>query len=387
MSLLVNNNYKLLINSIGAIILFLLFFSEALSKVYYVTEGETIIFGKVLKAIILLTIFFFLLKNSLKKVVMYIVLPICLFSLGFVFLNTYPSYSVIIGFFKYVFPILLFFFFNTYIVSRKSSNYIFNVFEALILFNTLLIFIGYFFEIGLFKTYLGNRFGYNGLIKTSAASSYIYLITQYYFFVKITKLKINKWDYLKAGVVFLAGLLIGTKTLYLGSLFILVLILWNYYTKKYRLWMVLTMGILISFFGYYFLYFSDLFGKITSDKGVVTSILSFRDELFITKTYPFIQENWNFGNYLFGGMVDASTRTQMSFIDLVYSLGIIGGIYYIYIYYTSYFIFKKSKYDYSFFIFLVCAVFISGNFFLYTTIPIFLIVLKNIIIESLSVKN
>ncbi|MCK5814987.1 MAG: hypothetical protein KAH07_03485 [Flavobacteriaceae bacterium] len=110
--------------------------------------------------------------------------------------------------------------------------------------------------------------------------------------------------------------------------------------------------------------------------------MSYRDKLFLEKTLPFIKDNWEFKNFLFGGVTDLSTKSQMDFIDVFYFLGIIGGGLYLYLYYKSFFTFKTNLEVKLLLSLLLVIVFVAGNFFAYPSIVIYLFILKELLIHD-----
>jgi len=129
--------------------------------------------------------------------------------------------------------------------------------------------------------------------------------------------------------------------------------------------------------GIYLLYYNPVFSEIRSSQGIISAILSYRDQLFIERTLPFIEQNWSFTNYLFGGASDFETRPQLEFFDLFYFWGIIGSVIYLLLYYHSFKPLKLPKQEeWFFFISLIIIMFLAGNFFYNASIPIYLLIFK-----------
>jgi hypothetical protein len=91
---------------------------------------------------------------------------------------------------------------------------------------------------------------------------------------------------------------------------------------------------------------------------------------------PYIKENWTFVNYCFGGVTDFTTKSEMGFIDVFYFFGLIGGLLFLWSYFKSYLTFNFNRINVAFLSLLVIIIFFAGNFFLYTTIPFLMIVLR-----------
>ncbi|MDC9724100.1 MAG: hypothetical protein PSN34_15200 [Urechidicola sp.] len=257
-------------------------------------------------------------------------------------------------------------------MSDNAKHILQITFEKVIIFNSLLIVIGGIFEIQLFKTY-GGRFGYNGLFVTSAAGTYAYLVALFYFLFKYKK----KFIYdIKSIIIMISCLLIGTKSLYLGVGFVLMFYFILYTDKRQRILGLSFITISLIVAVYYALFIWDVFNSIWLNDGLLTSILSYRDQLFIDRTLPFIEANWSAVNYFFGGVNSISTRSQMGFVDVFYFFGIVGGFYYLWVYKSTFIKFKINRVS-LLFLFLLCAIiFISGNFFLNASVVIYMLVVR-----------
>ncbi|PHS66834.1 MAG: hypothetical protein COB12_05210, partial [Flavobacterium sp.] len=134
--------------------------------------------------------------------------------------------------------------------------------------------------------------------------------------------------------------------------------------------------LIVSLTVYLFLFKFGLFNEIRQNKGLLSAILSYRNELLILDTIPFIENNWNFLNYIFGGSCEYHTRSEMGFIDIVYFWGFLGGILYVWTFYKTYFTFKINGLIKLLIFSLFIIISLAGNFFFYTTIPIYLLILK-----------
>jgi hypothetical protein len=125
-----------------------------------------------------------------------------------------------------------------------------------------------------------------------------------------------------------------------------------------------------------------LFNHIRETHGLLSSVLSYRDQLVIEKTWPYILDNWSFVNYFVGGLSDFNIRSQMDFIDVFLFWGILGGILYLITFYKSFVVFTIDKMTLYFIVFLIFIIFLAGNFFTYTTIPIYLLIIRERIFNN-----
>lgn len=236
------------------------------------------------------------------------------------------------------------------------------------------------FQISIFETYRFDRFGYNGLLRTSSTGTYFYIISLFYFLYKYKDRFFYKW---KSIFVFVICFLVGTKSIYLGLAAILLAFLFIKFKKtkqRYIVSILLLIG--VSVLGYLLFFEFGKFNQIRESHGIISSILSYRDQLLLNKTLPNISENWSSVNYLLGGLNDISSRSQLDFIDIFHFWGIIGGIFYLVTYYKAYITFNLKNLNLYFFVFLLFIIFFSGNFFAYATIPIYLIIIREKILQT-----
>lgn len=370
--------------NLAAIFLIFFYFSEAISKFSIVyLDGKS----NLPRAIKFLVLLFLLLK--IIKPIRNFILPVLLFVffiIGQLFIDNGFSVEIIVGFSKFLFPIFLFFYFNKYTQDQITRRLFFQTFEWLITINGVLIFLGFFLGQELFQTYEGPRFGYNGLFITSATSSYVYTIALFYFLVKLKDIFFKNW---KVWFVIACCLLVGTKALYI-ALFGVVLIFLFYFSnlKKVHRKLFLSILILFSLTSIYFLFFQyGRFNEIRLEKGLFSSIFSFRDDLLLKETIPYIQINWKWPNYLFGGISDLSTRAQMGFIDVFYFWGIVGGTFYLYTFFKSYINFDLNNWKIFLLVILGVIIFLAGNFFENASVAIYLLIFKERLFNAFPIKD
>ncbi len=286
----------------------------------------------------------------------------------------YSNYNLI-TLSRYIFPLVLFGFFNTYRPASTGLNWVFKAFEWLLVLNFVIIVIGFFTETYALKTYLGDRFGYNGLLLTSSTSTYVYFCALGYFYFRYKLELFKNW---KFWLVIASCLLAGTKSLYLGLvLFVFMIGLEQF--KKYKIQLIVLGSFAFVLGLYVLLYHVPEFAHIRAQQGILSSLLSYRDQLFLENTWPYVDQHWNAINYIVGGVADFTLRTQMDFVDLVFFWGFLGAILYLYIYGTSLFTFKLNQGQWFYFIILGIVVFIAGNFFTYTSIPLYVLLVKEAI--------
>ena len=371
---------KVLIENIWAIFLVLFFITEAIGKIYYLSGGTTNS-QKLIKLIVVILISYNLIINYKKKFNLFsILLLIICFILGQSIITKGFNSDIISLFVKYLFPILLFFYFNNRPIKNHNLKHLFKVYELIIIINSILVLVGFLFKSPIFETYKMTRFGYNGLLRTSSTSTYFYIISLFYFLFKYKAQFFTKW---KSLFVFIVCFFVGTKSIYLGLASILLAFLFIKFKKtKQRYFVSILLLIGLSVLGYLLFFEFGDFNRIREKHGLLSSILSYRDQLFINKTLPNINENWNFLNYLIGGLNNINDRSQLDFIDIFHFWGIIGGVFYLFTYYKAYITFNLKYINLYFLVFLVFIIFFSGNFFVYATIPIYLLIIREKILQT-----
>ena len=363
------------IDNFLSVLLIVFFCSEAYGKITYLSENGTNI-QSAIKVVVLIFITFKIIFYYKKyfHFLSIIVLSIC-FLMGQYFIPDGFSTNILVLFLRYIFPLILFIYFNNHlIIEENSKKLLFKLFETIIILNSFLIVFGFLFKIQFFETYEFSRFGYSGLLRNSSTSTYFYLISLFYFLYSYKEQFFNKW---KSILVFIVCFFIGTKSIYLGLSAVTLTYLFirfRNYKKKYLLGFGFLLITLI--IGYFLFFEFGKFNQIRESHGLVSSILSYRDQLFLNKTLPNIKENWNFINYLTGGLNNIHDRSQLDIIDIMHFWGILGGTFYVLIYYKLLITFKLIRIDLFFIVFLIFIIFFAGNFFTYSTIPVYLLIIR-----------
>ncbi len=355
----------------AALLLLLLFFTEAYFKIVLFSTTETLGLLQVSKGIIVLCLGLYILVKNPRKLWLLGLLSLS-FILGQVYLEMGINKEVVITFAKLLYPLILLIFFNTYTLSNNQKQKLFLVFERIMVFNSLLIFTGLLFDINIFNTYLGSRFGFNGLFVTSATSSYVYGITLIYL---LEKYKSGIFKHILNLIIIGSMFCIGTKVSY-GLLIIFFAVYLLKFTKinKKRIVSLLLVLITLLFYVVFFKY--GMFNEIRQKVGLISSIMSYRDILLTEHTIPYIKENWSVLNYMFGGVSDLSTKSQIEFIDIFYFFGILGGLLYYYIFFKAFLVANLQIHITILLSVLFIIVLLAGNFFSYPSIAIYLVVLS-----------
>lgn len=273
---------------------------------------------------------------------------------------------------RFVLPLVFFGFFTSYPVDKSVVHKLFILFEWFFVLNLAFVLVGMIADWYVVHTYMGDRFGYNGFLVTSATASYAFFAALGYHYFRYGIAALRRWRF---WVVVVGCALVGTKSLYLGMVLFGLLIVFDHYKKYWRI--LLPVGG-ICLFGvlYILLYQVPEFSQIREQEGFWSAFLSYRDQLLLNQTIPYIESNWQWTNYLFGGVADFSYRSQLDLIDLFFFWGIVGGIIYLYTYLKTYFDFKLNLNQIAYFLIMGLMVLFAGNFFIYTSVPLFLLFVK-----------
>ncbi len=384
-----NLNLKYILPSL---ILGVFFLSEFVSKYLKINNYDFIRVSGVIKltAEILILMYVFKKKKAnriiLLKILMFFTI---LYVFGQLVLNTvdffdrfiYNLYSVN----GYLFIFILYF----ALKPEKSADeeiltkqlfYLDTALKSIFICNAVLILFGLIFQIAIFKTYLGfsDRFGYNGLFLHASHSSYIYIIFILYFLIKHFN-KQNGFSLLFLSMAITTSLIIGTKTLYLFNLLLLLFVVIKSLKPYISLLLIsITVICVLNFISVFEDLLNNYFGvlyDVYREHGLFTMLFSYRD-ISITDTFiPYILENWSILNYLIGGANFFVARTEIEIIDLFWFWGIIGAFVYIKLIYTYFF--KAFLFDKKFrfpIFFLILCILLSGSFFTNApVIPYFII--------------
>jgi hypothetical protein len=249
----------------------------------------------------------------------------------------------------------------------------FKVLDSIIILNSILIIIGFAFEIQSLESYRGPRFGYNGLLFTSATGSYFYLVAFTFYLIRYKRFFLKSW---KVYLVIISAILVGTKALILVLFFFLTFWFFYFFKKKHAIIFIIFLGLLVSVFSYYIFFKWGIFDKLYLENGLISTVLSYRNNLLIEHMIPYIKENWSIVNYLFGGINNISLRPQMAIFDLVFVFGFIGASIYLFVYFKLFVIFKIDIYFKIFISILLVILFFSGNYFLNASVAIYILVLR-----------
>jgi len=250
-------------------------------------------------------------------------------------------FTWILRFSKLLLPFLLFDL--LFKIKPGHNSPVIRVFLLLVLVQVLTILISVVFNLDLFRTYGGARFGYSGLLAAQNEATFYYVIASVFSFKYWVNT--NNRNYLiLLGLLLLASVLLGTKAmfLFLGSFVFFLGWYYRLYTKIY-FWIggLVLFGIAIVFL--YRIGVIEYYLNQAGEEGWMFMITSKRNVL-IQERLPALFDKWHWYNYLFGGVNPATSLVEMDIIDLFLFGGIVGSLLYYTLLFKTIFAFSRNNY-------------------------------------------
>jgi hypothetical protein len=377
-----NNILRQLANNKLALIFTLLVLSEFVYKICIKEYFHAFKISAALKTVLQLFFVIQILRNDYKKLwpVLALTIVFLLGQVGFVPWEQLQKNAWFLD--KYLFIILALVYVQTIKDVSKYYPLFFRVFEVFIIINSICVLLGLLLPTDWFNTYYGaaKRFGLNGTILRSGASTYIYWIALFYYASECIVQKKKK--YIPFALVFVASLLLGTKAMFIGYIFLVIFVFISLGGHKNK-WLLIAAGLLITAG---FIVFDDVLHwlitrspslqEVYDERGIWSVVFSLRDQHLLEEMLPLIQEKWTWRNYLFGGGYDMHFRSQFGLLDLFYFFGIIGTVAYLYIFNKLFCTFKWNFPTILFAIGTFVLMAFSANFFYETILAFHLVFVK-----------
>lgn len=233
------------------------------------------------------------------------------------------------------FIIFLYFLLHCFQSNDFGSNGFFFILKIIVyifLINSLLAWLGYFFELNIFRTYghiqnldegwIDQRFGYDGLLLEQNNATYFYIIG---FVCTYWLYKYKKLNAIFVMFGFISCFIVGTKSLYAAIGLISVLLL-----VKSRKMRILLGGVSLFILILYITLNSEIFSLFNYN--TLNSILSGRLNNFTLHISPLISK-FGFSEYIFGiqGAEPSKYLVEMEVVDLMVFFGVVGTVLYIFI--------------------------------------------------------
>lgn len=342
----------------------------------------------VLKVIMILTFLGLLIKKMLLEK---IIIKSLFFLAILFFLNFLANYSLNLTegtFYKvtylqiqFLFGLLVLIFFNQFYKSIKPEPVIY-IISILVVINFLLIVIGYFFDLTIFKTYV-TRFGFNGCFKNTSIASYFYM-----FVIILFHLRKRKYAYTLLAISIISALFVGSKSLYfflyLYGIYVayinVFMIFQHKRIKSHKAIFIILATALFFVFNLFIFINNETMSRVYSEYGFITAFFSYRDQLFMS-AYEEVIGNWEVLNYGIGGMGIISKTVEIDTIDLLLNYGILGFFVYMHVFLKNILAYMNRNLLYIF-IPVIASILLRGNFLyypsvIYVSILIFVTINKN----------
>jgi hypothetical protein len=206
----------------------------------------------------------------------------------------------------------------------------------------------------------------------------------YYYYKAYFKLK----NYIEFCLVLIISFLIGTKKVYF---FLILLFLYHFFkfklykSPKFYLTLSALATLTVIFFSTlkaFFISKFQIFVSIYKEDGLITSITSFRDQLFLKAFNELIIESWRLPNYILGGPIFHEYRTEFGLIDLYIFFGLFG-LYVFYCFFKTFYQFTNFN---KFYLFILISVglttFFSSGFLSDANQPLLFILISGYFITE-----
>ncbi len=262
------------------------------------------------------------------------------------------------------FPMLLLAFF-AYFENDQVINRFIKVFKIFLALNSVLILLNLMTDFAWALTYFkGSRFGHQGVLLYHAESAYIYFLGVALFLFEFRRNQ-SKVNLLLLILNIAAALLLGTKKSYMliGLLTLYVLYQYRRSVTMYIISAVTAVMVFVS---------REVIDRLLSEQfkvlyrvyendGLLSMLLSYRNELFLNNTLPFIRSEWKILNVLFGGPKLHEYRSEMELVDLFLFVGIAGILLYAIWFYWLNKLLVKTVYGKYLLLCLIATALLSGN--------------------------
>ncbi|MEJ6791719.1 MAG: hypothetical protein QNK89_03000 [Lacinutrix sp.] len=344
---IISNKHSIKIFALFFILMLLSDFLMKLNLVYQIFPFFR--FSGVLKITFQLYLLLFAFKNKINKRFVYLILILTSsFFIGQFFLvkNSIFDNNLLDEFLKgdiyhlnkYFFIILFVAVIKEYSCKIELSKSVINTLIIVLSLNSILILIGFVFDVNLFQSFPGStRFGYSGLFVKSGESTLLYLLISIYFYIQFLKGK----HILPVIYFVIIALLSGKKIAFLIiPLFYLIhFCIQSKYKTVFIFLGVSITGLVLIFKKIiieYIVSFFPFWEKLLEERGFWTVIFSTRD-LNFHRTFDYINQNWLPINYLFGGTSYNHLRIEIDPFDLFVFFGIVGSLSYMFFIYKCFF--------------------------------------------------
>mgnify|MGYP006085424103 FL=1 len=276
--------------------------------------------------------FYMVIRNYKDELSKYL---ICLFSYLLFELIIY-KFNVKIDFYfysiRYLYFLLIIVFLKTY--NKSNRNDLLKYLDAALFLNSVLIIVGVCFRLYIFKTYNGDRLGYNGILNMVSDTNYIY---GFYILVNLFKPIIGR-----SKIIILINItvatLAGTKTVIFLTLLFLVIKLFKFNKKLfYALAGTSVIGFLVfkNFVINKLLILTKEHVGIYNDHGLLSSLTSTRFSNLTNTIKSIFNSDISVIDFVFYNRNFINYRVEMELFDLFFFWGALGSVLFLFIIYRT----------------------------------------------------
>jgi len=333
-----------------------LFCADAVNSILWNIKGEPPKFSIYFRILLEILIIGLLFSNKIKItfckpfLIAFAVYGLTMFA-DLIYAINCPYANILHSFYsknKNFYVFFMFYFLGTsfYATPPQKRKYFFKAYEFVILTAFTSIVLGFLFNIQIFSTYSGERFGYSGIIPRANESSVFWLIALFYSMAVLVR---EKRKFLLVCCC-IACVLVGTKALLLLLIMVLPIFVWKFYPKYGKLFCLFSLMIAVVLFKIYITPVLDILGEKEGMQKIIQPIeilmnsdnysyamssvssgrFSMEGEVRVYDRIDLNLAYWQPINYLLGGMF---IGTEMEIFDIPMKFGFVGVILLIYGYY------------------------------------------------------
>ena len=271
---------------------------------------------------------------------------------------------------QYLFGIIVFmFFFKSQ--NKLDLSKLEKALPLLIWLNFGCILMAIAFDLQIFRTYTGTRFGYNGFLKSTSTASFFYMFSTLYLLIKKDKKKQTKSLLL---ITLLSALLVGSKTLFAFVTIVLIFYLLRHIEQMQSYmsttFFYITSAVILMILGVYLfiplISFNNTLYEVLINDGVISALFSYRDE-HIANALSQMTTNYDISNYLFGGLSEVKRLTEVAGIDIFLTFGVTGAIVFFILFFKN-LTYSKNPILKIFLTVIFCFIMLRGNFFYFPSV-------------------
>ncbi len=373
-SKIINRN-KTLAQKVLMLFVLMFFISDLITKIFIYFDASLNRFAGIIKLIFECIMLYYIIKKKEKHYALLLGLILFFaFLISNIISKSYFDYTVVITniyyFNRYIYIYLFIVFIKSAKINFQDFQDFVKIFKNVIYVNSVLILIGYLFEIEFFRSYpYSLRFGYDGIFSKNgeAAYYYIFCISILYYEYVLNK---KKRYLIKLIIISSISLLIGKKSILL-FLFLLSITHVIFVMKKKK---ILFFSVISAIIG--LIFFKNNIGRLIfkmfpfwenvyNRYGLLGTLTSKRSTM-LTDFIDYMIHEWNTLNYLFGIGEYEKHKIEFEFFDVFMFFGLIG-VFVFWLLFKKYFYNRSNRLSVCLLMNILITSFFSGALFISVT--------------------